>query len=230
MHPWTWQRRRATIHRFLNTLEILAFKGLVIGFVYSVAMVSGTVWAVQVTLRAGLRSGLKVCAALGVAQLILCGMSLIALHGLSLLPVSLTVWLRLLAIGVFSYMAYKMFTAPKVTSLESAEVDSLKGRLFTATFLLALTMPMRLGGYLAFAVAAGMPLHGLNYITALWVALAAGIGSIGWFIYMVLLAKAFGKRVPERISLRSINKLNPLSGCVFGIVAAVTAIPLAVGT
>lgn len=209
-------------------MEILAFKGLVLGLIYSVALVSGTVWSVQVTLRNGFMTGMAVAVAIALAQGILAGMAALALYGLLLLPMQLELPLRLMATAVFLYMAGKMFFAPRVESLTSEFATGSAGRLFAVTFALSITMPMRLGGYLAFAIAAGLPTHGLSVASIPVVAFAALFGALTWFVYIVVLARLFGQRVPEHISLRSINKLNMLSGMVFLLVAFITGLPLLV--
>jgi len=205
---------------------MLAFKGLVLGFIFSVALVSGTVWCAQVSLRQGLLGGLQVALALALAQLVHCGLALVALYGLLLMPINMIPWLRGLAILVFLYFAIKMFRAPRATTLEGHSTEILRGRLFSATFVLAVTMPMRLGGYLALAIAAGLPGHGLTQISVPVVASLAGLGSFAWFAYIVTLAVIFGHRVPEPITLRSINKLNFLSGAIFILTALITFLPL----
>ncbi|WOO41945.1 LysE family transporter [Rubellicoccus peritrichatus] len=210
-------------------MEILAFKGLVLGFIYSVAMVSGTVWCAQVTVKRGFVAGLAVCFGIALAQAVLCGMALLALYGLLLMPFDLGFALRILATVVFIYMAYKMFTAPKAKTLKSKEADTYPSRLFYITFILSITMPMRLGGYLSFSIAAGLPFHGFSGVAAPWIAIAAGCGSMIWFTYIACLAALFGHRVPEHITLRSINKLNFLSGVVFALVAFITMLPLVAG-
>lgn len=207
-------------------MEILAFKGLVLGFIYSVAMVSGTVWCAQVTIKRGFVAGMMVCLGIALAQALLCGMALLALYGLLLMPLELDFALRLLATVVFVYMAFKMFTAPKAKTLKSDEADSYQSRLFYITFVLSITMPMRLGGYLSFSIAAGLPFHGFSGLAAPWIALAAGLGSLIWFGYITCLAALFGRKVPEHITLRSINKLNFLSGVVFALVAFITLLPV----
>ncbi len=209
-------------------MEILAFKGLVLGFIYSVALVSGTVWCVQVTLQSGLKAGLAVTLAIALAQGILGGLAVLALYGLLMLPIQIGVALRLMAIVVFLYMSGKMFFAPKAKTLSAEVASGEAGQLFSITFALSITMPMRLGGYLAFAIAAGLPQHGLSGASVPLVAMTACLGSFIWFGYIALLAKLFGHRVPESISLRSINKLNSLSGTVFLLVALITALPLVV--
>ncbi|MGE9293666.1 MAG: LysE family transporter [Puniceicoccales bacterium] len=209
-------------------MEILALKGLVLGFIYSVALVAGTVWCVQVTLRSGFLAGIYVAAALALAQGTLGGLATLALYGLLMLPVDASFALRLMAILVFLYMSFKMFTAPKAKTLQSDVAKEEPRKLFSMTFALSVTMPMRLGGYLSFAIASGLPHHGISGVSVPFVALAVCLGSSVWFVYIVILARIFGHRVSESISLISINKLNGLSGVVFLLVALITAIPLLV--
>jgi len=207
-------------------MELLVFKGLVLGFIYSVALVSGTVWCVQVTLRSGLLAGGAVVSAIALSQALLGGAAVLALYGLFMVPVPIGTALRLMAVVVFLYMAVKMLFAPKAKTLAERRAGGRPGRLFSATFALSITMPMRLGGYLAFSIAAGLPQHGLTGSTVLLLAATVGIGAFIWFGYIVLLARLFGHRVPETVSLRSINKLNTLTAIVFFLVAIITAIPL----
>lgn len=211
-------------------MSMIIFKGIVLGFIYAVTMVSGTVWASQVTLKGGAAAGFRVISAIVLAQIILCGLSLLALYGLLQLPFSLETPLRVIAAVTFLYMAYKMFRAPAATNLNLPEPMMRTVRLFSATFILSLTMPMRLGGYLAFGVASGMMSHGLTALTVPWVALVVGLGASVWFIYIVMLSSVFASKVPERVTLKNINKLNQLAGIVYLLVRGITLVPLLAGT
>lgn len=208
-------------------MELTIFKGIVLGFIYSVTLVSGTVWCAQVTIQRGFRAGLAAGAAVALAQGLLGGAAVLALYGLTLLPLDLGTSLRLLAVVVFLYMSGKMFMAPKATTISTPLTDTEPSQFFTTTFALAITMPMRLGGFLAFTIASGIPMKELSPVSVLLLANLIGFGSLVWFGYIVLLARIFGNRVPEHITLRSLNKLNGLSGVVFLLVALIAGAPLA---
>jgi threonine/homoserine/homoserine lactone efflux protein len=207
-------------------MSLIIFKGIVLGFVYAVIMVSGTVWTSQVTLKLGLWGGLRVVAAIISAQILLSFLALLAIFGLLMLPFSTETPLRLISTAAFFYMAYKMLRAPQVKSLELPDALLKKAHLFRATLVLSLTMPMRLGGYLAFGVASGMLSHELSIFVLPWGAVSVGVGATVWFVYIAVLAAVFAHKVPENVTLRSINKLNQLAAIVYLMVGAITLIPL----
>ena len=211
-------------------MAIVLLKGFVLGFIFAVTMVPGTVWCVQVTRHYGLAGGIKAVAGIVAGQAIWILAAILIMLVLWMLPLQgkLALVFRPLAAVVFLYMSFTHFRAKKAETLTCPPLAGGGKRLFRGTLAVSLGMPMRFFGYLAFCVAAGFNTHSPGSKTALMVVLGAVIGTSLWWVYMVGLAAIFGNKVPERISLRSINKLNPLSGIVLLLVCAMTLAPLLV--
>ncbi|MBC2594492.1 hypothetical protein H5P28_09505 [Ruficoccus amylovorans] len=210
-------------------MTVVLLKGFVLGFIFSVIMVPGTVWCVQVTRRYGLRAGLA--AALGITlgqgAWITTSVALMAVLWMLPLQSELTWIFRVLAALTLVYMALVMFRARRADSLDCPVLPGGASRIFRGTMAVSMGMPMRFFGYMAFCVAAGLEDHLPNQPGhALMVVVGAVCGTAVWWLYMVTLARVFGRRVPERISLRSINKLNPLGGGILLLVAVMTLLPL----
>ena len=111
---------------------------------------------------------------------------------------------------------------------------SEKGNVFKPSLGMAITMPLRLPGYIALFLAVSMQVVLLRYeearaysgLGAFSVTLGVVMGAMLWYIYFAILARIFGKRVPEPISLRSLNKLRVLSGLIYLTLAGISLAPL----
>ncbi len=209
-------------------MAILLLKGFVLGFIFSVVMVTGTVWCVQVTIRYGLFAGLAAALGITLGQSIWIAVAVALMTVMWMLPLQAELaWVfRSLAAVVFLYMSFILFRAKKVSSLSCPPLAGGGKRVFRGTLAVSLGMPMRFFGYLAFCVAAGLNYHAPDLANGGLVVLGAVSGTFVWWLYMVILAAVFGHKVPERVSLRSINKLNPLSGFILLLVCAMTLAPL----
>jgi threonine/homoserine/homoserine lactone efflux protein len=211
-------------------VPIVLLKGFVLGFIFAVTMVPGTVWCVQVTRRFGLGGGLRAALGIILGQSVWIAAAVALMGVLWMLPLQdkLTLVFRSLAGVVFLYMSYVHFRVRKADTLTCPELPEDGKRLFRGTLAVSLGMPMRFFGYLAFCVAAGFNTHSPGLHMWLLIVASAVVGTAAWWFYMVGLATVFGNKVPERISLHSINKLNPLSGVILLLIFAMTLMPLAV--
>ena len=68
--------------------------------------------------------------------------------------------------------------------------------------------------------------HPVSHSTVVWALLGAVIGVFYWWGQLAFLAVLFAKRVPEAITLKSINKIRPFAAVLF-FVMAVLALLLA---
>ncbi|MEM9227058.1 MAG: hypothetical protein AAGA45_03735 [Verrucomicrobiota bacterium] len=212
----------------MSKLRMLLFKGFVLGFIFSVTMVSGTVWCVQVTKRYGWSAGLAAALGITTAQAIWIMLAVIMLTLISYVPLQevFSVTARVLAGAVFLYLSFKLYRAPKAESLSCSAKNGATAPVFRGTLAVSLGMPMRLFGYIAFGIAAGIIYHPLDLGTAGVVVVSAVAGTAAWWLYMVVLTVIFAPKVQDRVALHSINKLNPLGGTIYLVIALMTFAPL----
>lgn len=211
---------------------ILLFKGFVLGFIFAVTMIAGTVWCAQVTIRHGMRSGLGAALGITLGQAVWIVLAVSSVLLFTMLPLNreLMPMLRTVAAIIFVYMSIKLFRARKAESLRCPAAEGGFDRILMGTLAVSLGMPMRYFGYVAFCVAAGLGYHRLDPERITLVIAGAVTGTALWWIYIVVLARIFGRKVPEPITLRSINKLNPLGGVLYLLIGAMTVAPLLVKT
>lgn len=203
--------------------------GAVLGVVFSVPVVAGAVWCVQVTLAGGFSRGLAASLAIASAQ---GGWAALAALFLFLKAPTLRPFdwvLRLLAASVLIWMIFSVLQGGRVQSLRLSGDPGRPFSLFLRTFRQAVTMPMRLPGFLALLVAVSLHLAPHGWLNALLLGLGVLGGSAAWWVYFALLAALFGRRVPDAISIRSINKLRILAVAVLGGLALIAVAPLAPG-
>ncbi len=209
---------------------VLFFKGFVMGLIFSVIMVAGTVWCVQVTRRHGARCGygaaLGISAGLGVW--ILLAVAFVAATSWFLSDPLVIPATRGVAAITLLYLSFKLFRARPARTLECSLEEASSKRILLNTFAVALALPMSFLGYVALCVAAGLSYHRLSFFTAPYVVAGALVGTLSWWCYIVGLATIYGERVPEPIALKSINKLNRLGGMLCLFIAAMTLAPLLV--
>ncbi|QYY36992.1 LysE family transporter [Ruficoccus sp. ZRK36] len=209
-------------------METLLFKGFVLGFIFSVIMVPGAFWCVQVTRQHGLRSGLAVVWGITLGQAVWIAVAIALMGVLSLLPLRMQLdWVfRTAAAALMLYMSLMLLRARKAESLACPSLPGGRRRIFRGTLAVSLGMPMRFFGYMAFCVAANLGVHPGGVTGSVFVVVGAIIGTLLWWLYLVGLAVLFGKRVPERITLRSLNKLSRLGSIVLILVCVLTVLPL----
>lgn len=208
--------------------------GMVLGMTFAVAMVSGSVWVVQLTLARGFRSGIAASAGMALAQFP-------TAFAASWLVLSF--WriyydwdwaLRLAAVLTLVFMAFCAFKSRPLNGLHFRGPLAEKGNVFMPSLGMAVTMPLRLPGYIALFIAVSMQVLLLRFeearnfagFGAFAVTLGVVLGAMVWYIYFAILAHIFGKRVPEPISLRSLNKLRILAGIIYMTLAGIALAPL----
>lgn len=218
------------------SLRFLIF-GAILGLTFSVAMVSAAVWTVQITVSRGALKGMVVALALALAQLPLAwagGWLVLSLHEFQ----EHFDWvLRGLAATTLFYMAAGAFQASRLRELHYAGPLAGTGELFRRTLVMALTMPLRLPGFIALFLAVNLHYTVLLYpearpwipVNALLLALGVALGAVAWLGYFTLLAALFAKRVPEPVSLKSLNKLRMVAGLIYTVLGLIALAPMLPG-
>jgi hypothetical protein len=94
--------------------------------------------------------------------------------------------------------------------------------LFGNAFNRALAMPMRLPTAMAVLLATGVYInHPPTWEAVFPVSLGAVIGVVWWWGQFSFLSAFFAKRVPQRITLRSLNKIRPFCGVLYCFLAGI---------
>ena len=96
-----------------------------------------------------------------------------------------------------------------------------------SSFWRSLVMPWRFPLWAVLIVSIGVHLRGPGWELVPLFTLGAVLGQMGWFAHFVLVAGLFGRRVPEEISLRSLNKLRLLATVVLGGLVLIILAPVA---
>jgi threonine/homoserine/homoserine lactone efflux protein len=203
--------------------------GIVLGVVFSATTVPGAVWCVQITLHRGFFKGLLAGVSIACAQVILAALAAFIVFWMARFSSNYDWLFRVFSASVLAYLCTTVFGAARLRDL--CYDGPLRGgfEIFQNTFMTALTMPMRLPGYIALLIAMNLHLrqHDLAYSVVLGTGI--GVGSLGWWGYFSMLAAAFGHRVPEPISVRSMNKLRVLAGAVLAALVFIGIAPLVPG-
>ena len=185
-------------------------EGLAAGFILSLVLFPGTVWLVKVGIAGAMRQTLAVALGFALSQFI---WLLIAVPGLLVMMrhlAALRPAMHLFASFVLFYMAFKTIRGGRVQTLDNAgELPSMR-ILFRDAFNRALTIPMRLPLAMAILLATGVYVNNpSDWETAPDIVLGGLIGVAWWWGQIFLLAALFGKRVPQPITLKSLNKIRP---------------------
>ncbi len=207
--------------------------GVILGTVFSVTTIAATVWCIQITIYKGFWAGS--IAGFGVA---------LSQFGWALIAAAVVVyissyawefdWLyRILAVPTLLSMAWSIFGSKKIESISYRGEFSKNSEIFYNTFINAIRMPMRFSGYISLFISVSLQLSpgfkNEGFISGLLIAVGVFIGSMFWWLFFIILAALFGKRVPEPVTLKSLNKLKFLSGMVLLALALICAIPLIPG-
>lgn len=195
-------------------------EGITSGFILSLTLYPGTVWLTKV----GMHGSRSQVFAVGLGFALSQWMWLIfAVPGLMLMTrhlSTISMGMYLFAAFVLAYMSWKLFSSAKVKDLKIP--DKLPGpfKLFRVSFVRALAMPMRLPAAMALLMATGVYVNNApEWRSVPSIYLGVSIGILWWWMQFSSLSAFFVKRVPERITLRSLNKIRPFSGVLYAFLA-----------
>lgn len=200
--------------------------GLWLSLLYSAAVMPATVWVVQLTVTAGWRTALKAALGLSLGQLPWCLAAALVLFEVPMVAQALDTGLRVLAVVLLVWMAFRNIRAGMVHSLHLD--GAVAGHsLFRTAFWRSLSMPWRLPLWICLIVSVGVHLRGPGWPAAAPFTMGALLGQMLWLGHFILVAGLFGLRVPEPICLHSLNKLRLLGSLVLGGLALIILAPLA---
>ncbi len=203
--------------------------GIILGLVFSTTIVSGVVWCVQITMSRGLLAGLAAGTGIALAQSIWSAFAAVMVFWLHRFSDSMDWLIRMFSAGVLIYMSTTVFGAERIKTLHYGGQLKGFGNVFRSTLGIAFAMPMRLPGFLALLIAMNFHVRQIQFSNALLIGAGVGIGSFVWWTYYVLLAALFGKRVPEPITVKSMNKLKVLAGSVLLALMFICLAPMVPG-
>lgn len=198
-------------------------EGITAGFILSLALFPGMVWLVKVGVVGTAVQVFTVSLAFALSQLF---WLLVSTPGLLMMMKHLAFLrpgIHLFATFVLFYMAFRMIRSRRVELLDDAgELPSLK-ELFRNAFNRALAMPMRLPTAMAVLLATGVfANNSTDWEVVPTVLLGELIGVIWWWGQFFLLTVLFVRRVPEHITMKSLNKICPFCASLFGLLGIIS--------
>jgi len=191
-------------------------EGIIAGFILSLALFPGTVWLAKVGVGGTKRQVFAVGLAFALSQMIWLSVAIPGLMMMSKHLSFLRVGMHLFAVFVLGYMAVKFFRTRRVEVLDDAGALAAPMVLFRNAFNRALAMPMRLPTAMAVLLATGVYVNQPpSWQVVPPVMLGALIGVGWWWGQFTFLSAFFAKRVPERITIKSLNKIRPFCAVLF---------------
>lgn len=198
-------------------------EGITAGFILSLTLFPGTVWLVKVGRHGSTAQTCAVGVAFALSQWL---WLLVSVPGLMMMTKHLSfvrIGMHVFAAFVLLYMGWKLFRSAKVESLAIHEPLPGMRRLARNAFTRALAMPMRLPVAMAILLATGVYVnHAPSRESVLPILIGATIGILWWWGQFSFLSALFAKRVPEWITLKSLNKIRPFCGCLYVFLACIS--------
>jgi threonine/homoserine/homoserine lactone efflux protein len=206
--------------------QLALLGGVWLSLLYSAAVMPASVWAIQLTVSRGWPVAAGAAAGLAIGQF---PWALAAAIGLLTAP---AFWqgadfpARLLAVAFLLWMGARCLRAGAVQTLDSGDVPAGPA-LFRQALWRSFSMPWRLPLWAALILSVGAHLRGPGWEAALFFAVGTVFGQGLWLGHFIVVAALFGRRVPEPVSIHSINKLRLLAVVVHAGVALVIIAPVA---
>ncbi|HAQ58738.1 MAG TPA: hypothetical protein DCR32_06960 [Opitutae bacterium] len=191
-------------------------EGITAGIILSLALFPGTVWLAKVGVVGTKRQVFAVGLAFALSQMAWLS---VAIPGLMMMSKHLSFvrfGMHLFAVFVLGYMAIKFFRTRRVAVLDDTGELPTARVLFRTSFNRSLAMPMRLPMAMAVLLATGVYVnHPPSWQVVPSVMLGALLGVGWWWGQFTFLSAFFAKRVPERITIKSLNKIRPFCTVLF---------------
>lgn len=208
----------------MSYLPIIA--GVWLSLLYAAAVMPATVWIIQLTVSRGWKVGSATGAALALGQIPWCLAASLLLFQFPAMWQSVDPYLRILSVLFLFWMTTRTVRAGPVAQVRQ-ETSQTVPQLAWVGFQRSLMMPWRLPFWASLIVSIGIHLRGPGVEAALLFTGGAWLGQCLWAIHFAVVAGLFGHRVPEEISLRSMNKLRLLSALVLVGLALIILAPMA---
>lgn len=198
-------------------------EGITAGFILSLTLFPGTVWLAKVGVCGRATQVIAVGFGFGLAQFI---WFIVAVPGLMMMSRHLSYIgeaMHAFAAFVLAYMGLKFLRTRKADNLADAGQLPPAMTLFRNALNRSLAMPLRLPAAMAILLSTGVYINNEpTWQVVPRILLGALIGVSWWWGQFTFLSVFFAKRVPERITLKSLNKIRPfcavLCFCLSGVV------------
>ena len=191
-------------------------EGIMAGLILSLSLFPGTVWLVRVGFVGRPNQVVAVGAGFLVAQLF---WLIVAVPGLMMMCRHLSMIsfaMHAFAALTLFYLSVKFFRTRPADHLDPGVILLPPAVLFRNAFSQSFAIPMRLPAAMAIVLATGVYTnHVPSREIVLSILFGSLIGVIWWWGKITLLSVAFAKRVPEPITLKSLNKIRPFCGVLF---------------
>jgi len=200
--------------------------GIWLSLLYSAAVMPATVWVIQLTVSRGWSSGLAAGVGLALGQFPWCLAASVLLLQFPSFWQAADHWIRALAVVFLVWMAIRSARARPVASIRLGIEGSHWG-IFQSSFLRSLAMPWRFPLWATLIISIGVHLRGPGLLAALLFSTGCVLGQLAWHLHFIIVSALFGSRVPEDISLHSMNKLRLLATLVLGGLVLIIVAPIA---
>ncbi len=200
-------------------------EGITAGFILSLTLFPGTVWLAKVGVCGRSSQVLAVGLAFWLSHVIWLCVAVPGLLMMSARLVPIRAGMHLFAAFVLGYMALKFFRSRRAQSLDDVETLSPPLVLFRNAFNQSLAMPMRLPAAMAILLATGVYTnHPPVWQVLPGVLLGALIGTSWWWGQFTFLSLVFARRVPQQITLKSLNRIRPFCALLCLLLAGVAVL------
>ena len=197
-------------------------EGITAGFIISVALFPGTVWLVKVGMSGTGKDVFAIGMGFILSQFFWLLLSILGLMMMYRHLAFLREGMHFFAAFVLGYLAIKFALGRRVETLKDAGDLPPAIILFRNAFNRALAMPMRLPMAISVLLATGAYInHPPVWETIPVITLGGMIGLVWWWGQMTLLAALFVRRVPESVTLKSLNKIRPFCTILFGFLSLI---------
>lgn len=187
-------------------------EGITAGFILSLTLFPGTVWLAKVGMSGRALQVIAVGLGFWLSQLL---WLVVAIPGLMMMSRHLTYVGQIMhafAAFVLAYMGVKFLRTRKADDLSHDAELPPATTLFRNTLNRSLAMPLRLPAAMAILLSTGVYLNNEPIWSVVPLVLfGAFLGVSWWWGQFTFLSVFFAKRVPERITLKSLNKIRPFS-------------------
>lgn len=191
-------------------------EGITAGLILSLSLFPGTVWLVRVGFVGSPLQVQAVGAGFLVSQLF---WLIIAIPGLMMMCRYLhfmSFAMHVFAAFTLIYLSIKFFRTRRADHLDPKVSLSKPRELFKSAFSQSIAIPMRLPAAMAILLATGVYTNNEPEPSVVpSVLVGALIGVFWWWGKITFLSSMFAKKVPEPITLRSLNKIRPFCGILF---------------
>jgi threonine/homoserine/homoserine lactone efflux protein len=209
----------------LNELAIIG--GIWLSLIYAATVTPASVWVIQLTVSRSWWSGLMAALGMAMGQVPWSLAAGIVLFQFAEIWQRADLALRILSASLFIFLSIRSMRAKPISGLR-LEVQGSGFGIFRMSFWRSLVMPWRFPLWLGLIISMSVHLRGPGGELALPFSLGAVAGQLAWYVHFILIAALFGNKVPDNISLHSMNKLRLLATLVLAGTGLLTLAPLAI--